>query len=164
MWEYVIYAAALIPALPTYVFAKKFFDGRQNRMTANGSEALPVELGEGVDDMNPMIVGMTQAYEAIKIMKCLSLSAEDRHNLTVLQDKCVELYKTYNDTPESIRNIPEVQLEVETQLMHIISGIESVKAQGTEALLRDLRNGTAFLRIKFPQEGAPTLPAHPKNS
>lgn len=168
-------ALGLVPAAPVYFVARTIFDKRLGA-SLNSLEAAPAqkqveqkskgkkkELSPSPIVVNhqkwakrpsnfPLVVGGKKVLETISSLSALKLSIEDQHNLEVLSNQTDELLNTFVSTPASIADIPEVQKELEAQLVQIVKGVDNIKAQGTESLRRELKAGTDFLKMKFEQD------------
>ena len=165
--------AGVMPAIPVFILSRKFFDRRfaanldpvnnsvvesqksQNSKEKDKSEqSIPVALCARWAESSSSAALIENGRQVLKMIVAFSqlpLGAEDQHNLEMLSKQTDELLSTYLSTPESIRTLDAVQKEMETQLAQIIASVENIKHQETANVIRELRTGTEFLRMKFVQ-------------
>lgn len=175
MLDIIQIALGILPAVPVYFVSRKVFDKRIDA-TQLALEAAPEQkqveqkpknkkkdVPESPIVLNhkkwakrksefPLVIGGQKVLETISTLSTLQLSAEDQHNLEVLSNQTDTLLNTFVATPASIIDIPEVKKELEAQLVQIVKGVDNVKAQGKESVLRELKAGTDFLRMKFEKD------------
>lgn len=173
MFDLILVAVGLLPAVPVYFVSRKMFDKRfeqqkyappaltqvgESKKSKNKQKVLQSSVitenhkrWEKRPSAFPLVVGGKKVLETISALSALHLSVEDQHNLEVLSNQTDALLKTFVTTPESISAMPEVQRELEAQLVEIVKGVDNIHAQGAENLLRELKTGTGFLKAKFNQ-------------
>lgn len=172
MFDLILVAVGLLPAVPVYFVSRKVFDKRfeqqkhvpaltqttEPKKSKNKQKALQVSVitennkrWEKRPSAFPLVIGGKKVLKTISALSALHLSVEDQHNLEVLSNQTDALLNTFVTTPESISAMPEVQRELEAQLVEIVKGVDNIHAQGAENLLRELKTGTDFLRAKFNQ-------------
>lgn len=174
--SYVFAWIGVIPAIPAYliahtVFKKRFLleqkalhglapapDNKEVAGKAKGSKKVAEPLNAIVRNQLkweprrtdvPLVKSAQEVLNAIVSMSSLQLSPEERHDLEVLSNQTDELLTNFFDTPESVRSLPEVQTALEAQLVAIVKGVDNIHATGASALVRELTNGTEFLKMKF---------------
>lgn len=162
--------AGLVPAAPVYFVSKHLFDKHMNvgpsalkpssKKLALTSKSSKKPAGPSLATRNKdkwenkqhnsaFLRDGKKVLIALETFASASLTPEALHNLDVLSDQTDRLMTTYLDTPDSIKEIPAVQQEMKEQLAQIVVGLESIKVQGQENLLRELKSGTSFLKMKF---------------
>ena len=164
-----MFGSGLIPAIPTYFIAHKVYINKFTRQKQEQQGVIAptfkqkslskkktlsvvetnhqkwVSLNTGV----PFIQDATKILETMVSLSSLQLSTQEQHDLEVLSNQTDSLLTGYFNTPENIRNMPEVRTALETQLVEIVKNVNNIQAQGASTIVRELTNGTEFLKLKF---------------
>lgn len=97
----------------------------------------------------PFVKTAIVVLKTISSTSSLDLSLEDQHNLEVLSTQTEKLLSNWYETPEEVRNLPQVKEAFDGQLAEISEGTKNLTVNASENLVRNLNIGTGFIQTKY---------------
>ena len=97
----------------------------------------------------PFIKDTINVLKKLATCPTTQLSIEETHNLEVLSNQTETLLSNWYDTPEQVRELPQVGDAFREQLTKIEEAVNDITLHTSEGIVRELKLGTKFITEKF---------------